>query len=78
MKAKLPEIKEQVTAEQAAPSDNVSLSATTKQLDGLKASFNNLPEVDPHSCCHFRTAIESGSYTINSEAIAKQMLEGTN
>ena len=55
-------------------SDSVSLSSTSKQLEALKASLRDLPEINEARVLYFRAEIQAGSYQINSDKIAMNML----
>jgi len=55
-------------------SNNVSLSSTSKQLDALKASLRDIPEINEARVLYFKAEIQSGNYQINSDQIAKNML----
>jgi negative regulator of flagellin synthesis FlgM len=73
MKAKPQAIKASV-AETATTSDNVSFSDTSKQLEAIKVSFKDIPEVNQTRVSHFKAEIEAGNYQINSDKIASRML----
>lgn len=53
--------------------DNVNLSGTSKQLEALKASLQDIPEINEARVLYFKAEIESGSYEINSNKIAMSM-----
>jgi negative regulator of flagellin synthesis FlgM len=73
LKAKQQETKGAVT-DKVTLSDNVSLSSTSKQLEALKASLRDTPEVNAARVLYFKAEIESGSYEIHSDRIAMNML----
>lgn len=54
--------------------DQVNLSSTSKQLEALKASLQDVPEINEARVLYFKNEIESGNYQINSDKIAKNML----
>jgi len=54
--------------------ENVSLSPTSKQLRALKATLKDIPEVDEARVTYFKNEIQAGNYQIDSEKIAKSML----
>lgn len=54
--------------------DSVNLSSTSKQLEALKASLKDLPEVNEARVLYFKAEIESGQYQIDSSKIAHGML----
>lgn len=61
-------------AENNAPTDKVNLSEVSKQLEAIKTSFKDIPEVDPMKVAHFKAEIAAGNYQINSNDIAEKML----
>jgi flagellar biosynthesis anti-sigma factor FlgM len=58
----------------AISSDKVNFSDASKQLETIKASFKDLPEVDAAKVAHFKAEIAAGNYAINSNAIAQKMM----
>jgi len=54
--------------------DSVSLSSTSKQLEALKASLRDIPEINEARVMYFKAEIQSGNYQINSDKIARGML----
>ncbi|HAZ7573938.1 flagellar biosynthesis anti-sigma factor FlgM [Legionella sp. PATHC032] len=54
--------------------DSVNLSSTSKQLEALKASLKDLPEINEARVLYFKAEIESGQYEIDSSKIAHSML----
>lgn len=54
--------------------DSVSLSSDSKQLQALKASLADAPEINQARVDFFKNEIESGRYEINSRSIARNML----
>lgn len=54
--------------------DNVSLSNTSKQLEALKASLQDIPEINEARVLYFKAEIQSGNYEIHSDNIARNML----
>ena len=57
--------------------DNVSFSDTSKQLEALKASLQNLPEINEARVAYFKAEIQSGNYQIHSDRIERNMLNNT-
>lgn len=55
--------------------DSVELSSTAKQLDSLKKAIDNTPEVDQDRVNAVKQALEAGELKIDSNALAKKMLE---
>lgn len=66
--------KEPVAEQPAAASDNVNFSEASKQVETIKASLKDIPEVDAQKVAHFKAEIAAGNYHINSNEIAKRML----
>jgi negative regulator of flagellin synthesis FlgM len=66
--------KEPVAEQPYAASDNVNFSEASKQLEALKTSLKDIPEVDAQKVAHFKAEIAAGNYQINSNEIAKRML----
>jgi negative regulator of flagellin synthesis FlgM len=54
--------------------NNISLSSTSRQLEALKASLRDTPEINEARVLYFKAEIQSGNYQINSDNIAKNML----
>lgn len=73
LKAKQQEIKGS-GADFITSSNSVSLSSTSKQLEALKASLRDAPEINEARVLYFKAEIQSGNYQINSDTIAKNML----
>jgi negative regulator of flagellin synthesis FlgM len=72
LKAKQQESK-QFSTENTVSVDNVNLSDTSKQLEALKASLQDIPEINEARVLYFKAEINSGSYQINSNKIAMNM-----
>ena len=73
LKAKPQEIKG-FGADFITSSNSVSLSSTSKQLEALKESLRDTPEINEARVLYFKAEIQSGNYQINSDTIAKNML----
>ena len=73
LKTKSQETKGPIVGNAPSSQDSVNFSDTSKQLEALKASFANAPEVDSVRVSHFKNEIASGNYQINSAQIAKNM-----
>lgn len=54
--------------------DSVSLSSTSKQLEALKASLRDVPEINEARVLYFKAEIQSGNYQVDSGNIARSML----
>lgn len=55
-------------------SDTVKLTSSAQLLERLEKSLQSLPAVDSQRVAEIRSAIESGDYEINSQAIADAMM----
>lgn len=55
-------------------SDTVKLTSSAQLLERLEKSLQSLPAVDNQRVAEIRSAIESGDYEINSQAIADAMM----
>ena len=55
-------------------SAEVNFSNTSKQLEALKASLKDIPEINEARVLYFKAEIESGSYQINSSKIAAHLI----
>jgi negative regulator of flagellin synthesis FlgM len=75
LKAKNNETKADSTENQhAIEQDSVNLSSVSKQLEILKASLKDIPEINAARVAYFKNEIQSGNYKINSDKIALKML----
>lgn len=74
LKSKLPEINKILTEGAAFFDDSVSLSSTSKQLEAIKKSLHEVPEVNEARVLYFKAEIELGNYKIDSDKIATKML----
>ena len=54
--------------------DSVSLSAEARSLEKLEDSLRTTPEVDSDKVASIKQAIDDGTYTINPEIIAENLL----
>lgn len=54
--------------------DSVSLSTTSKQLEALKASLQDIPEINEARIAYFKAEIQLGNYKIHSDKIAMNLL----
>lgn len=54
--------------------DSVNFSDTSKQLEALKASLRDVPEVNEARVAYFKAEIQSGHYQVNSNKMAMNML----
>ena len=58
-----------------AATDKVSLTATATQLQALQQEIAALPAVDQDKVAALRAAIEDGSYQVDSQKLARNMIE---
>ena len=65
---------EQASANPASSSDTVNLTSSAKLLERLDKTLESLPAVNAERVAEIRTAIESGDYEIDSDAIADAMI----
>lgn len=74
LKAKSHDAQRSAPENTAVTTDSVNLSDTSKQLEALKASLKDVPEINEARVLYFKAEINSGSYQINSSQIAMNML----
>lgn len=55
--------------------DSVSLSPEAQSIAKIETNISRAPEVDTGKIAEVKAAIASGSYKIDSDAIAKQMMD---
>ncbi len=65
---------EQPGSRPVPPSDTVNLTSSAKLLARLDKTLESLPAVNAERVAEIRTAIESGDYEIDSDAIADAMI----
>ncbi|WP_392537672.1 flagellar biosynthesis anti-sigma factor FlgM [Legionella sp. 227] len=56
------------------PSSLVSISDTSKQLEAIKNSLKDAPEINEARVLYFKSEIALGNYEIDSDKIAMKML----
>ncbi|MCW8410027.1 flagellar biosynthesis anti-sigma factor FlgM [Legionella sp. PATHC035] len=56
------------------PSSLVSISDTSKQLEAIKNSLKDAPEINEARVLYFKSEIALGNYQIDSDKIAMKML----
>lgn len=66
---------EKPAGEQAARSDQVSLTPKAQQLRGLDEQIANQPVVDAERVNAVKEALANGSYEIDSDRIAGKMMD---
>ena len=65
---------EKEAASPATTGDTVRLTSNAKLLEQLDKTLASLPAVDSARVAEIKTAIESGNYEIDAEAIADAMI----
>ncbi len=65
---------ENATSSPAAHTDTVNLTSNAKLLEQLDKTLASLPAVDSQRVAEIKTAIESGNYQIDANAIAEAMI----
>lgn len=63
------------TAVPVSVTDSVSLTDTASQLRRIEASLADQPEVDNDKVAAVRQAIENGSYQVDAERIADNLMK---
>lgn len=58
--------------------DTVNLTDAAERLKGLEASLAQQPAVDPHRVDEVREAIDNGTFEVNAERIASQLISTEN
>lgn len=74
LKSKQLEINKILAEGAASFDDSVSISSTSKQLESIKKSLRDVPEVNDARVLYFKAEIELGNYKIDSDKIATNML----
>jgi len=62
-------------ATQPSPSGQVQISDTAAKLASVEQSLRDSPAVDSARVAQLRSAIEQGTYTVNSEHVATQLMQ---
>lgn len=55
--------------------DKVEISGRDAEVERLKAGANEIPEVDEEKVARIRQALESGTYAVDSKAVARSILK---
>lgn len=64
------------SAPQSAPrSDSVHITQSARALNSLSEAVNDAPDVDANRVAALQQALSSGSYKVNPERIANNMLQ---
>ena len=74
LKNNTPEIDKMVSDAASSFDDSISLSTTSKQLDAIIKSLQDIPEVNEERVIFFKTEIELDNYIIDNKKIAVKML----
>lgn len=74
LKTKQLEINKILTDGASSYDDNVSISSTSKQLEAIKKTLQEVPDINEARVLYFKAEIEIGNYQINSDKIATKML----
>ncbi|MGA7540786.1 MAG: flagellar biosynthesis anti-sigma factor FlgM [Steroidobacteraceae bacterium] len=59
----------------AAPVADVHITDSASQLASLEQTLRSLPAVDPVRVAQFQTAIEQGTYTVQPQHVADQLMQ---
>jgi negative regulator of flagellin synthesis FlgM len=59
----------------ASRGDNVNLSARAKAMKQAEQQLREQPEIDDTKVAQIRQALESGTYKVDAEQLARKMLE---
>ncbi len=65
----------QAQAQPSAAAGDVHITDSASQLASLEQTLRSLPAVDPARVTQFRTAIEQGTYTVQPQHVADQLLQ---
>lgn len=74
LKSKQTELNKILTEGIASFDDSVSISTTSKQLEAIKKSLQDVPEVNEARVLYFKAEIQLGNYKVDSDKIAAKML----
>lgn len=58
-----------------SPKGDVHITDSASQLASLEQTLRSLPAVDPVRVAQFQAAIEQGSYTVQPQHVADQLLQ---
>jgi negative regulator of flagellin synthesis FlgM len=58
-----------------APGGDVHITDSASQLASLEQAVRGLPAVDPARVAQFRTALEQGTYTVQPQHVADQLMQ---
>lgn len=77
LKNNAPEIDKMVTDALSSFDETINLSTTSKQLEAIKKSLQDIPEINEARVLYFKTEIELGNYAVDCNQIAMNMLGNT-
>ena len=63
------------TAESSSGTGDVHITDSASQLASLEQAVRNLPAVDPVRVAQFQMAIEQGTYTVQPQHVADQLMQ---
>jgi negative regulator of flagellin synthesis FlgM len=59
----------------SSPAGDVHITDSASQLATLEQTLRSLPAVDPARVAQFQTAIEQGTYTVQPQHVADQLMQ---
>lgn len=62
-------------AESSSGTGDVHITDSASQLASLEQAVRNLPAVDPVRVAQFQMAIEQGTYTVQPQQVADQLMQ---
>lgn len=68
----------QDVSEKSSSNDKVSLTDTATQLQSLRQVISDSPEVNTDRVAALRAAIADGSYNVDSDALAQNLINSDN
>jgi negative regulator of flagellin synthesis FlgM len=63
------------TASSSEPSGDVHITDSASQLATLEQTLRSMPAVDEARVAQFRTAIDQGTYTVQPQQVAAQLMQ---
>lgn len=74
LKSKQTEINKILAEGATSFDDSVCISSTSKQLEAIKKTLQEIPEINEARVLYFKAEIELGNYKIDSDKIATKLL----
>jgi negative regulator of flagellin synthesis FlgM len=65
-----------VPAKQPAPADKVDISGRSREIADIMSSIDLLPDVRAQKVQELKQAVEAGTYSIDPQKIAENLLKG--